>query len=134
MKRYYPIHMLLTGCIVAVWVINGLICKILNLVPRHQQIVGAILGNEHAVLFTKAIGVLEILMAIWMVTGYKFRLAALIQIIVIAAMNCIEFVLTPGLLLFGRYNVLFAILLILVIYFNAFEVRYKTLQIIPDVK
>ena len=54
------LHKLLTYLIAAVWFINGLFCKLLNFVPRHQQIVAQILGEEYAVILTKLIGVAEI--------------------------------------------------------------------------
>lgn len=50
--------------IAAVWLVNGLFCKVLNLVPRHQEIVATILGQEHARLLTIAIGISEVLMAL----------------------------------------------------------------------
>jgi putative exporter of polyketide antibiotics len=46
--------------IAAVWLINGLFCKLFNLVPRHQEIVSNILGHEHAALLTKLIGLGEL--------------------------------------------------------------------------
>ena len=42
------IHRVLTIIISSVWLVNGLICKVLNLVPRHQQIVTEILGQGHS--------------------------------------------------------------------------------------
>jgi hypothetical protein len=59
------IYRLLTYCIAAVWLINGLFCKVLNLVPRHQQIVAQILGVNHSRLLTILIGVAEIVMVAW---------------------------------------------------------------------
>jgi len=112
--------------IAAVWLTNGLFCKVLNLVPRHQEIVASILGQEHARLLTVAIGISELLMAIWILSGIKSRLNAIIQILVIAVMNTLEFILVPGLLLWGRFNALFALLLILVIYYNEFHLKPKT--------
>ena len=38
-------HQVLHYLIAAVWLANGLFCKVLNLVPRHQQIVARILGK-----------------------------------------------------------------------------------------
>lgn len=101
-----------------VWLINGLFCKVLNLVPRHQLIVARILGEEHALLLTKTIGLLEILMFIWILTGFKSRLCTIFQIIVVLSMNIIEFVLAPDLLLFGKLNlfVAFTFTVVLVIY------------------
>ena len=109
------INKLLSYFIAAVWLGNGLFCKVLNLVPRHQEIVGRILGNDHAVIFTKLIGFSEILMAIWVLSGIKSRLNAFTQIVIIASMNILEFFLVPDLLLWGKFNSLFAFLFIIVI-------------------
>lgn len=98
-----------------VWLINGLLCKILNLVPRHQAIVGSFLGNEHSFLFTKVIGILEIIMAIWVWSRIRPALCAVIQVILILVMNTLEFIWVPELLLFGRFNAVLALMLILLI-------------------
>lgn len=116
-------NQLLNYFIASVWMANGLFCKVLNLVPRHQEIVARILGNNHAEFFTKSIGILELAMAIWILSGYKSRLNAIAQIIVITAMNVLEFILVPDLLLWGRFNLLFAFLFITLIYYNEFVVR-----------
>jgi hypothetical protein len=102
----------ITLFIASVWMINGLLCKVLNLVPRHQQIVAGILGDAHTSLFTTAIGFAEIGMAIWIVSGFMPRLNAIIQIAVVATMNIIEFIVIPDLLLWGRANALFALLFV----------------------
>lgn len=114
------LHSLLTIAIALVWLINGLVCKVLNLVPRHQLIVARILGEENSVIFTRVIGLLEILMAVWIISGIKARFCTLSQLLIIASMNIIEFLLAPDLLLFGRGNILVATLLILVIAGNEF--------------
>ncbi len=111
--------------IAAVWLANGLLCKVMNLVPRHQEIVATILGQEHARLLTVAIGISEVLMAVWILSGIRSRLNAIFQIAVIAVMNTLEFILVPGLLLWGRFNALFALLLILVIYYKEFHLKPK---------
>ena len=46
--------------IAAVWLINGLFCKVLDLVPRHRAIVARILGKSHTSVITKLIGFAEI--------------------------------------------------------------------------
>jgi len=63
----HPLSMyyILNIAIGLIWFVNGLICKILNLVPRHQEIVGSILGLSYAPLLTQLIGVAEVIMAIW---------------------------------------------------------------------
>jgi hypothetical protein len=121
-------HHLLNFLIAAVWLANGLFCKILNLVPRHQEIVARILGNEHAGILTRAIGFFEIAMAVWILSGLKRRLNAITQVIIIAAMNFLEFILVPDLLLWGRLNALFALIFIAVILYNEFYFYSKPAQ------
>lgn len=116
-----------TIAIASVWLINGLFCKVLNLVPRHRQIVARILGGEHSAITTKAIGVSEILMFLWIISGIKSRLCAMLQIVVVAAMNIIEFILAPDLLLFGRANIILATILCIIVFINEFILN-KTLD------
>lgn len=122
---YMMINKLLNYCIAAVWLVNGLFCKVLNLVPRHQQIVARILSEQYSAMFTKAIGFAEIGMAAWVVAALWPRLNAVTQIAIIATMNVLEFILVPDLLLWGRLNLLFACLFILVIWYNTFYLKLK---------
>lgn len=116
----FSLKNILTIGIALVWLLNGLFCKLLNLVPRHQMIVSRILGEDNSNLITKTIGGLEILMFIWIISNIKSLFCALSQIVIITVMNTIEFVLAPDLLLFGRLNALIAIIFILIIFFNEF--------------
>ena len=118
-------HRLLNYFIATVWIANGLLCKVLNLVPRHQQIVGQILGDDYSRPLTILIGLSEIGMAIWILTGLWTRLNAVTQILVIATMNVLEFVLVPDLLLWGKANSAFAFLFILLINYNEFHLNKK---------
>lgn len=116
---------LLNYLIAVVWIVNGLICKLFNLVPRHQEIVGRILGTEFASIFTKLIGFSEIVMAIWILSRIKTKLNAISQIVIIATMNILELILVPDLLLWGKLNFVFAFLFILLIYYNEFVLNKK---------
>jgi hypothetical protein len=111
--------------IAAVWLANGLFCKILNFVPRHQEIVASILGAEYAPLFTILIGVAELVMMAWVLSRFKPKLNAIIQMVVIGTMNILEFLLVPDLLLWGKFNSLFAFLFIGLIYYNEFILARK---------
>lgn len=115
----------LSFLIAVVWLANGLFCKVLNLVPRHQQIVGRILGEDYAMLFTKTIGIAETIMAIWILSRFKLRLNAVTQIIIIGTMNLLEFLLVPDLLLWGKWNAVFAFIFMLIIYYNEFMLNKK---------
>lgn len=120
----------LTIAIATVWLVNGLFCKVLGWVPRHELIVSRILDVEDARSITLLIGVSEILMAVWILSGFKSRLNSTLQIAVIGIMNILEFLLAPDLLLWGQYNALFASLFIALIYYKEFKLKNLTLKII----
>ena len=120
-------HRIVTYFIASVWMINGLFCKVLNLVPRHQEIVACILGDSQSRLLTLILGSAEILMALWVISGVKSGLNMLAQIVIIGTMNLLEFILAPDLLLWGRWNMLFAFLFIVVIWWN-FHYKEKRLN------
>jgi hypothetical protein len=113
-------HKILTLFIALIWLINGLVCKVLNLVPRHAQIVERILGTDYAKKLTILIGISEVIMAMWIFSRFKSKINAITQILVIAAMNVLEFLLAPDLLLWGSFNSIFALIFILIIYYNEF--------------
>lgn len=107
----------------AVWLINGLFCKILNWEPRHQEIVGRILNLENPRFFTILIGLSEMIMAVWIVSRFKSKLNAIAQIFIIGLMNILEFILVPDLLLWGKLNIIFAFLFVLCIYYKEFILK-----------
>lgn len=117
------IHLALTAFIASVWAFSGLFCKALNWIPRHQQIVSRILGEQHAVLWTKTIGVAEVCFAVWVLSGIKSEFCAVLQILLVLTMSIIEIVVVPDLLLFGRANSLFAMLFVGLVYYNEFVLR-----------
>ena len=119
---------ILNYLIAAVWIANGLFCKVLNLVPRHREIVARIIGNDHAGILTRAIGFSEMAMAVWILSGIKPKLNAITQVVIIATMNGLEFIMAPDLLLWGRFNAVFAALFCLLILFNEFYLRNNRTQ------
>jgi uncharacterized membrane protein YphA (DoxX/SURF4 family) len=125
LKINKPIHTILTYCIAFVWLANGLFCKVLNLVPRHQEIVARILGSEHSRVLTFLIGCSEIIMALWILSKIKTRFNALTQIAIVAIMNTLEFMLVPDLLLWGKFNATFAFLFIALVFVNEFYLNKK---------
>jgi hypothetical protein len=82
-----------------VWFVFGTIIKVLNLVPRHREIVAAILGNESAPLITTLIGLAETIVGLWMLSGFLPRSCAVTQTITIASMNALELIYAQSLLL-----------------------------------
>lgn len=104
-----PVHLVARLCFAAVWLVNGLWCKVLGGVPRHEEIVARILGAEHADPLTRLIGGAEIVFAIWILSGLRRRWSAWTQIAAVMTMNVIEAALAPDLLLFGRFNLFVAL-------------------------
>lgn len=108
-----------------VWFVNGLFCKVLGFVPRHEQIVSRILGADYSVGLTKTIGIFEIALAVWVLSGIQSRMSARVQILLVVVMNVIEFVLAPDLLLWGKTNAAFALAFVLLVYMNEFMLNKK---------
>ena len=108
-------HRVATVAIASVWIAFGF-AKVLHLVPWHEQIVARILGEAHAGPLTRLIGVLEILLAAWILRGRWKRASAVLQIVLVAAMNVLEALLAADLLLWGYLNALFAGAFIVLIY------------------
>jgi uncharacterized membrane protein YuzA (DUF378 family) len=121
-------HTILIYIFSTVWLVNGLVCKVLNLVPRHEEIVAQILGAEHSRLFTVLIGLSEVIMAIWIFSKFKSKLNAVAQITVVAVMNTLEFILVPDLLLWGKLNSFYALLFIGLVYYTEFVLNKKIRQ------
>src|SRR5436190_1337212 len=109
----------------AVWFVNGFFCKVLNFVPRHQKIVARILDIDDVRRLTLIIGYAEIGMAIWIISGMRSRLNAIVQILIIATMNALEFFLATDLLLWGKANAIFAFMLLLLIWYKEFYLMNK---------
>lgn len=82
-----------------IWVLFGLLYKLLNLVPRHRLIVERILGPQLASPATLWIGAGEVLLGAWVLSG-RFPLAcAATQTLVLVSMNGLELWLARDLLL-----------------------------------
>jgi len=92
-----PLRVFVAG----VWLVNGLVCKVLDVVPRHRQIVERVLGLDDAALLTKAIGAGEICIGLWVLSGLLPRPVTWLQIALVGTMNLLEFWLAPDLLLHG---------------------------------
>ena len=117
---------LLTICIASVWLISGLYCKLLDYVPRHQEIVARILGNEYAPFLTNIIGLCEVFLGIFILMGYHSKQIAILQVFLITLMGIIGIIMVPDLLLFGRYNGLLSLAFCFLILYTEFYMKRKT--------
>lgn len=89
----HSFHPVVQVMIAAVWIFHGLYSKILNGIPRHRLIVGRILGSANMVPATRLIGLLELLLGIWVITGWQSVACASVQTTGIVAMNALEILL-----------------------------------------
>jgi uncharacterized membrane protein YkgB len=82
-------NLLPRAAISSVWIYQGLWCKVLGRMPRHQEIVGTVpfldAARAHRVLL--GLGLLECVIAFWVLSGIWARDAALIQTLLLAGMN-----------------------------------------------
>ncbi|MGO4920571.1 DoxX-like family protein [Maribacter spongiicola] len=106
-----------------VWFLNGLVFKVLNLVPRHQEIVARILGDEYARKITVLIGISEIMMAVWVLSKYKSKFNAIAQMVIVLTMNLLEYYIAPDLLLWGKMNIVFALFFVALVYYSEFILK-----------
>jgi len=72
-----------------VWLENGLRNKVLAAAPAHRRIVAALpcVGVERSRVLAPVIGVAEVGVAVWILSGYAARRAALVQTLALVAMN-----------------------------------------------
>jgi hypothetical protein len=83
----------------SVWLAFGLLFKLLGLVPRHRAIVAAVVGEAAAGPLTFAVGAAEVLLAAWVLSGWRPRLCMSAQTVALAAMNALELLAARDLLL-----------------------------------
>jgi uncharacterized membrane protein YkgB len=84
-----PDRKLIRLSIALVWLYQGLWCKVLGGVPRHQAIVSAVpfIGPAAGRVALIALGLVECTIAIWVLSGERMREAAIVQTALLATMN-----------------------------------------------
>ena len=84
-----PSLWLIRFAVAAVWLYEGLWCKILGRVPRQLEIVESVplLAGGWARRFLPLLGCLETALGLWLLTGWAAQGAALITTLLLVAMN-----------------------------------------------
>jgi hypothetical protein len=85
--------------VAGVWILFGLGFKVLRLVPRHERIVARILGEAVAPVLTRLIGVGELAIGLWMLSGLHPVPCVALQTALVVTMNAIELTRARDLLL-----------------------------------
>ncbi len=75
--------------VAAVWLYEGLWCKLLGRTPSQVEVVTAVprLGARFGVVFLKSLGVLEVVLAVWVISGVAPALCAVTQTAVLVTLN-----------------------------------------------
>ncbi len=117
-----------TIVIAGVWLVNGLYCKVLGMVPRHQEIVGHFFGQSFAQEITFIIGLSEIALALWILSEKQYKINAVLQICLVAVMNLLEVSFVPDMLLWGQGNGFFALAFIAFVYVHNFTIKNRRIS------
>jgi hypothetical protein len=82
---YWLVHI----AVAAVWLYEGLWCKLLNGEPRQMEVVAAVprYGPVVGAAFLRGLGVVEVALAGWILSGIAPVLCALGQTILLLALN-----------------------------------------------
>jgi hypothetical protein len=78
--------------VASVWLVHGLLNKLLHFSPRHLQIVQAVpgLGGSRGEAVLTAVGFFEVGIALWVLSGCAAGLCAAVQTVVLLSMNVVE--------------------------------------------
>ncbi len=84
-----PPLILIRIAIAAVWIYEGLWCKVLGRLPDQQVTAATVpfIGPKFAHLFLIGLGMLECALGIWTLSGWQLWWAALVQTVLLAGMN-----------------------------------------------
>jgi|GEM_PF-71213 len=98
---------LLAALVASVWLCHGLVNKLLHGVPRHLAIVQAVpgLAGTAGEVALAMVGIVEILVAVWVLSGVRPRVCAVAQTIFLLSMNTLE-------LAFAREHLLWPAMLV----------------------
>ena len=104
---------LATAIVASVWLVHGLFNKLLHFSPRHLLIVQSVpgLAGSRGEAVLTAIGVFEVGIALWVLSGSAAGVCAAVQTVVLLTMNVVELSTARSLLLWPAglipINVLF---------------------------
>jgi len=85
----FPALGVIRGAVAAVWLYEGLWCKILGRAPLQVQVVAAVprFGTSYGLVFLKMLGALEIALAAWVISGIAPGACAIAETAVLVLLN-----------------------------------------------
>ncbi len=84
-----PPPLLVRSAVAAVWLYEGLWCKVLGRLPSQERIVEAVpfLGPSAGPAFLKVLGLVETMLGLWVLSGWEPVWAAVVQTVLLVGMN-----------------------------------------------
>ncbi|MCA9617760.1 MAG: DoxX-like family protein [Myxococcales bacterium] len=84
-----PPAWLIRAAVAAVWLYEGLYCKLLSGDPNQVRVVEAVprFGATIGKAFLMTLGVVEVLIGLWALSGYEPLLAAIVQTALLVTLN-----------------------------------------------
>ena len=104
--------------IALLWVMFAILGKLFPITPTHREIVARVFGEALSGPLLIFIGLGEICVAGWVLSGIGRRWCGWFQIVAVVMMNCIELSIASDILLWGKLNGFFALLFVLLVYSN----------------
>jgi uncharacterized membrane protein YphA (DoxX/SURF4 family) len=85
----FPPLVIIRASVAAVWLYEGLWCKILGRVPSQVAVVTAVprLGPRFGALFLKILGIVEVAFAVWVMAGIAPGMCAIVQTALLVVLN-----------------------------------------------
>ena len=81
--------MIIRASVAAVWLYEGLWCKLLGRVHSQVEVVTAVprLGPRFGGPFLKSLGIVEVVVAVWVMAGIAPGLCAIVQTVLLVVLN-----------------------------------------------
>ncbi len=85
----FPSLVVIRASVAAVWLYEGLWCKILGRVPSQGEVVATVprLGPRFGSAFLKTLGVVEVGLSIWVMAGVAPGVCAIVQTALLVVLN-----------------------------------------------
>ena len=89
MSTLLPAFWLIRGAVAAVWLYEGLWCKLLRGQPHEFEVVAAVpyFGPRIGALFLKVLGVVEVALAVWILSAVAPVACAAVQTVLLVSLN-----------------------------------------------
>lgn len=89
MPELLPPYWLIRGAVAAVWLYEGLWCKLLRGEPHEFEVVKAVprYGARYGIPFLMALGVIEVVIAAWVLSRAEPFFCAIVQTVLLVSLN-----------------------------------------------